>query len=143
SIHGTAADTVWTIDVLTKTLEISGNGSAGDWKATAAPWYQFRGYFENVSVENGVTDLGDYSFYSYKGVKSIVMADSVARIGANSLRGCSSLEKITFGAGLMTVGSNALTGYSFQTDGGKPLKLTAEYLAGKTFHLIDGRFVSV
>ncbi|MCQ2070389.1 MAG: InlB B-repeat-containing protein, partial [archaeon] len=133
NIHGTASDVSWKIDYITKTLVISGNGSAGNWAATTAPWYQFRGYFENVVVEEGVTEIGDFSFYSYSGIRSIVLADSVARIGTNSLRGCSALETVVFGSGLTAIGSNALTGYTFYTSDGKTLKANVANMAGYTF----------
>ncbi|MCQ2070017.1 MAG: leucine-rich repeat domain-containing protein [archaeon] len=132
-IDGVANEVSWTIDYDTRTLKIHGHGSAGDWTVKTTPWYGFKDYFDIISVENGVTEIGDYSFYGYSLIESIFLADSVERIGVNSLRGCSSLMDITFGKGLTTIGSNALTGYTFITHDGKTLKNTPANLAGYTF----------
>ncbi|MCQ2070684.1 MAG: leucine-rich repeat protein [archaeon] len=139
SIHGSVNEVSWNIDYGTRTLVISGNGSAGDWGATTAPWYPFRGYFENVVVEEGVTEIGDYSFYKYVGIRSIVLADSVERIGVNSLRGCSSLIGLVFGDGLVSIGSNALTGYAFMTINGESIRPSVGNLAGHIFFGNDER----
>ncbi|MCQ2069685.1 MAG: leucine-rich repeat protein [archaeon] len=133
SIHGTVGDVEWTIDCSDRTLTVCGQGSTGDWTALTAPWYAYRAYFENVVVEDGVTEVGDFAFYSYSGIKSIVLSDTVVKVGKNSLRGCGALEEIVFGGSLATVGSNALYGYTFLDMDGKAIKPVASKLAGHTF----------
>lgn len=134
NIHGVAAETTWTIDYETQTLVITGKGSAGDWTATTAPWYAFRSYFNRVIVDDGVTEIGNFSFYSYSNIISIYLGDGVEKIGTNSLRGCSNLATVIFGKGLKTVGSNALTGYTFYSEDGVALKALAPNLAGHSFY---------
>ncbi|MCQ2071447.1 MAG: leucine-rich repeat domain-containing protein, partial [archaeon] len=132
-INGSAGDVSWYVDYGSRTLTLTGDGSAGNWSATTAPWYQFRGYFEKVVVEEGVTEIGDFSFYAYSKIRHIVLADSVVRIGVNALRGCTGLESISFGDGLTTLGSNALFGYDFRTAEGKSVKATVSNMKGHTF----------
>ncbi|MCQ2069577.1 MAG: leucine-rich repeat protein [archaeon] len=142
AIRGIAGDLSWTIDCNDKTLIVYGEGSTGNWTATSAPWYQYRGYFENVFVGKGVTEIGDFAFYSYSKVKTVVFGDDVVRIGKNCIRGCP-LEKVTFGDGLSVIGSNALTGYVFMTMEGKELKPSVKNLASHTFVGNGGSMVRV
>ncbi|MCQ2070203.1 MAG: leucine-rich repeat domain-containing protein [archaeon] len=134
SIVGSTGDVTWNLDVMDGVLFIRGEGSMGTYSGpTVTPWYQYRNNIRDVVVEEGVTDLCDFAFYSYSTLKSVELADSVATIGKNSIRGCSELSFLSFGKGLTTIGSNALYGYTFYDEDGNQLKITASKLKGKMF----------
>ncbi|MCQ2070086.1 MAG: leucine-rich repeat domain-containing protein [archaeon] len=133
-IVGSTGDVTWSIDTYDGVIVFRGNGHMGTYSGpTAVPWYQYRSSIHTVIVEEGVTDLCDFAFYSYPAIYEVRLADSVETLGKNSLRGCNDLFMIEFGKGLATIGSNALYGYTFYDMDGNVLKASASKLAGKTF----------
>ncbi|MCQ2071046.1 MAG: leucine-rich repeat protein [archaeon] len=142
-VSGRSLGVTWTLDRATDTLYFAGQGTTSSYTSVLyTPWYQIRGMVEHVVVEEGVTALTSYTFYTFPYLKDVVLADSVSRLDANCLRGCPMLSKIVFGAGLETVSPLALLGYTF-TDGKSVLKVTPANLAGKTFEGADKVFCEV
>ena len=46
----------------------------------------------NVTLENGVTNIGDYAFFECKNLTNIIIPDSVNCIGLGTFYGCTSLQ---------------------------------------------------
>ncbi|MCQ2070575.1 MAG: leucine-rich repeat domain-containing protein, partial [archaeon] len=131
---GRDTNTWWTVDFQEESLTVIGNGPMENASSVKnVPWYQYRGSISKVSVDDDVTNVTDYAFYSYTSLKEAVIGDDVTYIGVNAFRGCNALEKIAFGNGLTTLGSNAFYGFTFKDSSGNTLKATAENLAGHTF----------
>lgn len=94
----------WRYDEDTATLYIEGEGDMWDYirrdeeKKTSyvvsRPWQQYSDSIKKVSFGNGVTGIGNYSFYSYYALSSIEISDNIARIGNSALSDCPSLEII-------------------------------------------------
>ena len=85
---GTTGDCTWTLDD-EGVLTISGNGKMQDFEWNPdLPWGQ---EISKVIIENGVTSIGDYSFYECTGMTSVTIPDSVMSIGAHAFFECTNL----------------------------------------------------
>ena len=69
-------------------LKISGTGRMTDYKNTESPWYYTCGdKITSIIVEDGVTYIGNYSFWGLDNVTSVELANSIEEIGKYSLSG--------------------------------------------------------
>ena len=97
-------------DSITWTLDDSGNltlsGSGEMWNYDDSPFKDYG--IKTVTIGDGITSIGDYAFYSCRGlteltlpnsVTSIGNPNSVTSIGNSAFGGCSGLEKITVDGG--------------------------------------------
>ena len=107
------------------TLTISGTGKMADYTSTTTPWGMAlaKALGENgtsvdmvkdavprittLSIENGVTGIGDYSFSRMTGLTSLEIPGSVKEIGAFAFWSCTSLNTITLNEGLEKIGGSA------------------------------------
>lgn len=87
----------WSVNTETQELIINGEGSIWDYTLyydnfngkenyyTNAPWFKYRDYIVNVTVEDGITDIGDNAFaYCYK-LSNISFSGDLKRIGTDAL----------------------------------------------------------
>ena len=64
---------------------------------TTAPWYGYRPYIKSIEIQEGVTGIGAYAFYSvYKELTSLTVAASVRSIGAYAFYNDTQLATIDF-----------------------------------------------
>ena len=68
------------------------------------------GEAEEVSVPEGVTEIGTQAFLHNTGVKSVILPETVEKIGDDAFRGCSSLEDMELPDGLKEIGKSAFSG---------------------------------
>lgn len=74
-----SAETFWTYDEDTKTLTVLGSGAIKDYDAASdAPWSSFA--VETLLVQSGVTKIGNNAFASLTSLKTVHVADSVAKV---------------------------------------------------------------
>lgn len=61
-----------------------------DIPSAVAPEYGafFNANFSRITLEEGVTSIGDYAFYQCSGVSSVTIANSVQSIGLEAFLGC-------------------------------------------------------
>ncbi len=71
------------------------------------PWYKSAYTIEDIVIENGVTNIGDYAFYKCTGLTSITIPKSVASIGAQSFYKCTGLTSINIPQGVNRIGIQA------------------------------------
>lgn len=86
-----SSKTYYSYNAETKTLVIGGEGAMPNFSTSqslsdAQPWYEWRndGSIEHIVVEEGVTSLGNYCFYSVS-VGDIVLPSTLKTIGSYSL----------------------------------------------------------
>ena len=104
---GVTGQCQWKYNSTTKTLTISGQGAAESYsEQVSPPWAKYRSGITRVVVEDGVTRVGSYSFYYYRTVTSISLADSVRSIGENAFTG-NLVEELQLPASLETIGECA------------------------------------
>lgn len=62
--------------------------------ATYTPWYISRANLEEIILEEGITNIGDYAFYSCKGITEIELPDTIVSIGERAFDACNTLTNI-------------------------------------------------
>ncbi|MGN0328136.1 MAG: leucine-rich repeat domain-containing protein [Lachnospira sp.] len=113
--EGTEDAFTWELDsdgklIITKT-EV-GTGEMQNWIKKDAPWYgNHANEIKKVVINDGVTYIGEYAFFSCTFVKSVTIPASVETIGAGAFEKCTSLTKVTFkGTTPPTIGANPFYG---------------------------------
>ena len=83
-------------------------GSGAMWNYTESsyrctPWYVSRNRIKEISLEDGITNIGSYAFKDSSSLTSIRIPSSVTLIGINAFSYCSKLKKIKLPKGLSTI----------------------------------------
>ena len=112
---GTTGDCTYTLDTSDSTLVISGSGAMADYSpssyssaaSSSAPWYSYRSYVKTITIEDGVTSIGNYAFYKCTSLTSINIPESVTSIGSDAFYYCTSLTSITIPESVTSIGSYA------------------------------------
>ena len=95
------------------TLRIYGNGTMRDFELwfneelqpTSAPWFKEREKIGTVVIDNGVTHIGENSFFSCSSLTKVTIPNSVTSIGSVAFSDCSSLAHITIPNGVASIES--------------------------------------
>lgn len=83
----------WSYDITTGNLTISGTGDMTDYTSSGnAPWSCFSKYIKSLSIEEGVTSVGDYAFYNHASLENVSFPNSLTDAGAYTFSGCSALK---------------------------------------------------
>ena len=96
-----------------KVMLFSGCGTTGNWEYNSEkPWDKYKESFSDVVVGEGITKLGDRTFYSYKKVlKSITLPNTLEYIGASVFTDCTALTEIKLpNNSLWSLGNSAFGG---------------------------------
>ena len=92
----------------TGTLTISGTGEMEQYALLDdRPWLSYEDSIKKVIINNGVTSIGKYAFYSCDSLTSITIPDSVTTIGQDAFYSCDSLTSITIPDSVTTIGDRA------------------------------------
>lgn len=84
---------------------ISGEGAMIDYSSkTSVPWYDFRTSIVSVTIESGVTSIGDHAFNSCINLTKITIPTSVTTINDYAFYSCSSLAGVTIPKGVTSIG---------------------------------------
>lgn len=101
----------WTFDG--GTLRISGTGATIDYTSPdylykiSPEWFDFKEEIYNLVVDEGITSIGDYSFYDCTNLKSVSFPDGLISIGNNAFSKCISLEEVEFPSTLEYLGGTS------------------------------------
>lgn len=83
----------WTLDD-TGTLRISGTGRMNDYQAVEkCPWYSHKESIKFVIFGEGVTYIGERTFYRYSGLKEVTFPSTVNEIGGSAFNSNWNMEK--------------------------------------------------
>ena len=63
--------------------------------AGAAPWYNHRDSIKKVTIPEGITSVGGYSFINCHSIESVVIPDSVTTIGTYAFYGCAGIKELS------------------------------------------------
>lgn len=76
-------------------LLIDGSGDMYNYLISSdIPWYEYREEIKEVTINEGVTSIGDYAFMNCM-FGSVLIPSSISSIGKNAFNNCSNLTKIT------------------------------------------------
>ncbi len=110
SYSGTCGDNLtWEFDTDTGVLTISGTGEMYNYKYSTTPWFKLVDSINSVVMDDSITSIGDYAFYSCDNLTSITIPDSVRTIGNSAFSCCDSLESVTIGDSVTTIGDDAFS----------------------------------
>ncbi len=136
-------------------LTLSGSGDMYDfasWGYDPQPWEAYAEDIKSVVIENGITSIGDESFYDCTNLTEINIPDSVTSIGDLSFSGCDNLCDITIPESVTTVGM-AILSYSGYYNNPDNWKNELLYLDGwilessydfeETELIIDGNYAGI
>ncbi len=100
----------WTL-TSTGTLTISGTGAMEDYFYGGAPWYESREEIRAIIIQQGVTSIGSFAFYSC-GMSSVTLPEGLTSIGENAFCGCSNLQSVTIPASVTEIWGGAFNTYN-------------------------------
>ncbi len=106
---GTCGDNLtWALDTDTGVLEISGIGAMTNYSSYSnVPWYKYISDIKTIKISNGVTNIGDFAFYTCDNLTNITIPDSVTSIGADAFCFCRNLTSVTIPDSLTSIGADA------------------------------------
>ena len=112
---GKCGDNVtYSLDTSTGVLTISGKGNMINYNDYDYdnygnnPFYYRRSNIKTVIIKNGVTSIGDYTFYYCKSLISVTIPDSVTNIGDSAFYYCTRLTSVTIPNSVTNI-----SGYAF------------------------------
>lgn len=96
------------------TFTISGTGASQKFSlytslVTDAPWYSDRSYIKKVVIGDGISHIGDNSFFGCYNLKEIQFssAKTLKSIGTQAFANCSGITGVALPYGLVSVGTQA------------------------------------
>jgi len=97
-------------------LVISGTGAMKDYgDFSSIPWYSYRTAITSITIENGVTTIGNYAFCYCSNLTSIDIPEGVTTIGNDAFYRCSNLTSIDIPESVTTIGEYAFYGCTVLT----------------------------
>ena len=90
-------------------LVISGTGKMRGWELSKdIPWFSsYHDQIKSVTIEDGVTNVGDKAIYLCSSLTSVVIPDSVTAIGEDAFEYCDSLTSVELPDSVTTIGNGA------------------------------------
>ena len=82
-----------------------------DREENPAPWDNLLSYIKKIEIKEGITEIGNYSFYNNQKCNEIILPDSLEIIGDGSFMDCG-VEHITLPENLKVIGEKAFSGCS-------------------------------
>lgn len=93
------------------TLTISGTGLMKEYsRENRAPWYDYSNQISSVVIEDGITSIGELSFYNCFKLTSVTIPGSVTEIGMEAFANCAQLESVKIPDGVIRIGDSAFSG---------------------------------
>ncbi|MBQ7580328.1 MAG: leucine-rich repeat domain-containing protein, partial [Clostridia bacterium] len=104
---GQCGDNVyWTFNSSTGALNISGTGKMYNYSYNGSPFY-YNSSIKSVTIESGVTSIGEWAFVGCKSLTSIEIPDSVTSIGDHAFYYCRSSTSIEIPDSVTSIGNSA------------------------------------
>ncbi len=95
---GECGDSVeWSYNSETGTLRLTGSGAMNDYEGYyiyVAPWNNYATDIRSISIDDGITYIGNYAFYNCENITEVILPESVTGLGTNVFSGCKSLKSV-------------------------------------------------
>jgi len=93
-------------------LTISGTGAMSDFRSASyaegkVPWYEMEDTITAVVIEEGVTSVGNYSFYDCDALTSVTLPEGLQRIGQRAFCYCDALTSVEIPDGVTCIDEEA------------------------------------
>ncbi len=99
-------DWTWTLE--NGVLTISGTGNMKNFEHSPdVPWSEQRDSITRIVIEEGITGIGDTTFFRCENVTSVEIPSGVTVIGDYAFYSCRSLPGVTIPEGVTSIGANA------------------------------------
>lgn len=95
------------------TLTISGSGAVFSYNSaevSSIPWALKSTNIKSVVIEDGITAIGDYSFYSLSNLTEVRLPDTISSIGNHAFSDCTGIEELSIPESVLNIGENAFLG---------------------------------
>ena len=76
-------------------LFVNGSGDMWDYSSGEAPWSAYASYIGQVTIQQGVTSVGDYSFEDFTSLTNLTLSRTVTNIGYAAFENCSKLYNLS------------------------------------------------
>ena len=131
---GRCGDSItWTLDD-SGNLTLSGSGEMWNYGIVTSPFKDYG--IKTVTIGDGITSIGDYAFYSCRGLTELTLPSSVWSIGNSAFEGCSGSTELTLPNSVMSIGRSAFGGCSGLTELTLPNSVTS--IGGYAFAYCSG-----
>lgn len=108
--EGDGKNLTWSLDS-DGLLTISGEGKMEDFrKATTISWWEQHSDIRQVSIAEGVTSIGDYSFWACSNLVNVEIPDTATSIGYRAFAGCDNLDSIKIPDSVTVFGRSTFEG---------------------------------
>ena len=112
----------WTLDDLGN-LTLSGSGEMWNYGYDDSPFKDYG--IKTVTIEDGITGIGDCAFYGCSGLTELTLPNSVTSIGDAAFYGCSGLTELTLPNSVTSIGNSAFLDCSGLTELTLPNSVTS------------------
>ena len=112
----------WTLDDLGN-LTLSGSGEMWNYGYDDSPFKDSG--IKTVTIEDGITSIGDCAFYGCSGLTELTLPNSVTSIGDYAFSGCSGLTELILPSSVTSIGDYAFYGCSGLTELTLPNSVTS------------------
>ena len=103
--------TTWMFDFETGELIISGKGKMTDYSSSSpAPWDEYRSSIKKITVESGVTSIGNDTFWGCENLVEVILHEGLTKIGNTAFRDCTALTNVTIPDSVTSLGYYAFYG---------------------------------
>ncbi|MBQ9117534.1 MAG: DUF4886 domain-containing protein [Clostridia bacterium] len=104
------------------TLTVSGSGMMRDYAYDGMPWYHLKDRITRVVISEGVTHVGDLSFYGFSGITEISLPEGLLSIGRYAFYGCRGIT-----TAVIPESVTAIDQYAFRKTSLKSVVMTSDY----------------
>ena len=99
----------WSLSGTTLTITGSGDMYDYDYSDNRAPWYNQRNDVETIVVEEGLTSIGQYAFFSLKYVDSLSLPGTLTDIDDFAFYMCEGITSVTIPSLVKRIGESAFS----------------------------------
>lgn len=77
-------------------LRVEGSGAMPNYGKTSntAPWAWLKGSIKEVTIEEGITSIGNYAFYEFKNMVSLTFPSTITKSGKDAFAYCTSQPNV-------------------------------------------------
>ena len=112
-VSGQCGDNIeYSFDTSTYSLSIFGTGEMYDFESDGTsfyktPWRSYAGMMKSVEIGEGVTSIGNGTFYGESLLVDVSLPNTLTRIGSNAFMNCRKLESINIPESVQEIGAYA------------------------------------